>query len=404
MSMLVCSCRAGGRFVGIQRRRFQHNLGIGWGQKPLVIVGRSFVGLRARVACDRLLRAGAYGGGRGVCGVGWGVAARVRVPTRGCQSFPSGSNLVLRGALVVAGVSLIAALSCMSSDSVQVLAARKAELDATLAETRKELRRERQLAKDARRRVWVLSQWLTNVVLILYSFAGHTPIVARLFLARAALSRGWPAKGDEELDTIVEDKFLGADVEHLAGLSDLDAPADPSAMKVARRYFEEWRLVEWVGQLNQGKGVAPSTDLVLTRYEGARSQLPAVCRPGHAGTAASTKGRSWAFRWRRRWGGRHGALRAREDITAAEIRDKVITKRGLVGIDYGPNFVPRIWSCFGGQPWCFGDRLAESVFMVLLKIIIRFGTPCPPSVPTRWSSFRDRLVVLERGPFLDSIS
>ena len=42
--------------------------------------------------------------------------------------------------------------------------------------------------------------------------------------------------------------------------------------------------------------------------------------------------------------------------------------------------------------------------MVLLKIIIRFGTPCPPSVPTRWSSFRDRLVVLERGPFLDSIS
>ena len=240
-------------------------------------------------------------------------------------------------------------LSGMLSDSVQALAARKATLDAELAAARRELKTERQRQKDAKRRVWVLSEWLSSVVLILYSLAGHTSTVARLFLARAARKRKWPAKTEEQLNTIIEDKFLAVDVDHLTGLADLEAPTDPSAMKAAAKFYEEWRLVEWVKQMNVTKGVAPSTERVLARYEEVRTELPVACRPGHVGTAAASKARSWARRWRLRWGGRHGTLRARSDITAAEIRDKARIFSGPVVPESGPVSWTRIWSRFRDQ-------------------------------------------------------
>ena len=46
-------------------------------------------------------------------------------------------------------------------------------------------------------------------------------------------------------------------------------------------------------------------------------------RPAGKGDVAMAKARAWALKWRRRWGFRYGAIRAREDIPAGEMREKV---------------------------------------------------------------------------------
>ena len=231
---------------------------------------------------------------------------------------------------------------------MQALADRKAQLDSELAVARRELRQERQRQKDANRRVWKLTGWLNDVVVILYDLAGHVATPAQMYLAKAARSRNWPAKTEDELKSIVEDAFLAVDMERCAGLVDFASPTNVTALRVAVKFHEEWRLAEWVRRLNCVQGVAPSTERVLARYEEGRGRLPDAVRPGFVGAAAATKARVWALRWRRRWGARHGAIRAREDIPVQEMRDKVSqfckigwqVLVGFVGPDFGTSCSP----------------------------------------------------------------
>ena len=57
---------------------------------------------------------------------------------------------------------------------------------------------------------------------------------------------------------------------------------------------------------------------VLQRLEERRQGIPILARPG-----ASAKVREWAAVWRRKWGGKHGRIRVREDIGVPELRQKV---------------------------------------------------------------------------------
>ena len=221
--------------------------------------------------------------------------------------------------------------SVMEVPEAQSLAARKAQLDQELAATQRELRLERQRQKDQRRRTWALTGYLKDAVVILYDLAGGTVAPAQLFLAKAARERQWPAKSDVDLAALIEDAYLAMDVDRLAGLVDLEGPTSPSVLKTCVRFYEEWRLAAWVRQLNQVQGVAPSTGLVLQRYEGTRAGWPEAVRPGSVGQASSVNARVWALRWRRRFGARHGRVRAREHVPVEEMRAKVTPclKRGF---------------------------------------------------------------------------
>ena len=223
----------------------------------------------------------------------------------------------------------------------QALAERRAQLDAQLAAARRELKTEQQRQKDAKRRTWRLTDWLKDVLLILYDVAGYDATPAQLYLEKAARERGWPPKTSAERTVVVEDAFVAAadgDANRLAGVVDLAHPTNLSAMKAAIKFHEEWRLAEWVRRPNQTRGVAPPTSLVLGRYDENVGQLPEVVRPAFAGCAAATKARMWARRWRQRWGARHGAIRAREDVPVQEIRDKVMNLLGLAGFVLGTVF------------------------------------------------------------------
>ena len=196
---------------------------------------------------------------------------------------------------------------------------------------------------------------LTAVVLIVFALSGHQPVPAVNFLSETGRKRRWPPREDEDLRVLVEDLFLGVDVAVLTDLCDLAQPSDPSAAAVAVRISEEWRLAQWVQQLNEQKGVAPTTEMMLARLEERRLQLPEASRPGHRGTSADGHARAWAWRLRRRWGARYGKVRSREDMPLEEMQAKArpIRKDGGGGAKlavfwkggptFGSGIRPHLW-------------------------------------------------------------
>ena len=213
----------------------------------------------------------------------------------------------------------------MEPNTSASVAEQLARVEAALGAVKQQINAERQKAKDERKRkakAWRLTDWLTHVVLIVYMLSGREPEPAVQFLAEIGRKRRWPQKEDEELKVMVEDLFLGVDLVVLTDLCNLAQPSDPSAAEVAVRVTEEWRLVQWVQRLNDHKGVAPTTEMVLARLEEHRLQVPEASRPGHRGTSADGHARAWARRWRMRWGARYGKIRSREEMPLHEMQAK----------------------------------------------------------------------------------
>ena len=201
------------------------------------------------------------------------------------------------------------------------LAATSQQISVVRARVRAERKRQGREDKKSES-AWCLSEWQRHVLLIIYVLAGYTAPPAMKFLASDALRRKWPAKSEEELQEIVEDAFLDVNEAELADLCYLPDPMDPAAAKVAVRWAEEWRLAMWIEGLNE-RGVAPPTASVLERLEQQRRALPEGVRPDARGSAAETRARMYAQRFRNRWGAKHQRIRPRGDMEPAEMRQKV---------------------------------------------------------------------------------
>jgi hypothetical protein len=216
----------------------------------------------------------------------------------------------------------------MSGDRVSELQQQKRELDAALAEGRRQEKRARLHERDAQRsaaRSWQLGPFLAHTALIIYSLAGYTAAPAGKFILNAGRQRQWPDKTEEDLEKMVEDLFLDISLEELDALTDQGSPADERAMKKALAVVEEWKLVVWAKALND-RGLAPSTSSVLQQLDSSCSRLPAEVRPRDVGSSDQTRARMWCLRWRSRWGARHGQIRVREDISVAEMMSKACEK------------------------------------------------------------------------------
>ena len=218
------------------------------------------------------------------------------------------------------------AAHCRRAGLMEELACARGSLDAVLAATRRELTQARDQSRAARRSrdaVWSFPARIEDTALVIYDLAGFVTEPAVHYLGGEAAKRRWPPKPAAALALLVESWFVRADVSRLAGLCDIAGPSDPSAMHVALSWVEQWRLATWARDLNSVKGVAPSTDAVLRQLETRRMALPAAVMPPPRGTSAVPRARMWALRWRRRWGGRHGTIRPRDDLPLDEMRRKV---------------------------------------------------------------------------------
>ena len=116
--------------------------------------------------------------------------------------------------------------------------------------------------------------------------------------------------------------FLATAPSELNKLADAEDPLDEAALAIADRYVREW-LVIWCRSANADTPAAPSTRSMLESAEVERMKIPAHLRQGPAGTAASSRGRSWAQRLRVRWCGRHAALPVADRLPPAGLNEKV---------------------------------------------------------------------------------
>ena len=218
-------------------------------------------------------------------------------------------------------------------DRVEELRQQRDSLDKESAATKKAIKVLRQQDRDEKKKktkLWQLGAWLTHVVIILVFRASLRHVVitdpAVKLLCVTAKKRRWPAKPEEEIALMVHNLFIyGVGEEEMFALCDDHHPSDPSAFKAAVRWSLEWELFLWANKLNDEKGLAPSTGQVLLRAELLRRQLPELHRPAAKGVAAQSSARMWAFRWRKRWGGRHANIRFRDDIPVEEMRAKAST-------------------------------------------------------------------------------
>ena len=235
------------------------------------------------------------------------------------------------------------------ADTLAVLEEHRRALDSELKHARQELRR----AKLREKRVancevesWRLCGSLLNVALIIYTLAEYVAEPAVRYLLVGWRKRRWPPIEESVLQEMFLQKFLEVDVDLLAGLADLADPDEPHLLREAVAFVEEWKLVEWVRKVNTESGVAPGTDAVLQTMEESRNRVPVNLRPPTKGGSAHAKARIWALRWRRRWGGRHGRIRCREDIDADEMRTKASLHE--TSLFYAvPELMPHCGPCFG---------------------------------------------------------
>lgn len=209
------------------------------------------------------------------------------------------------------------------------LAAQISALDAerrAVAKEAKRARRAEQAAAKAVARQWVLPEQAEHTLLIIFAMTDGAVEPAAKFLGGVAQKRRWPAKSPDELEHIVNDTFLAAvdaDMAKLVGLTDESAPTDERSMRVALWYVLEWRLVVWASGLNARRGVAPTTDMVLMRWEIERLTLPEALRPPPRGGVDCATSREWARRWRERWGATFSRVRVSDEPPVADAREKV---------------------------------------------------------------------------------
>ena len=172
---------------------------------------------------------------------------------------------------------------------------------------------------------WDLPMDVQRVALAAYVLAGYDATASVKYLAQYGHKRRWRPLTEDDLTRTVEDLFLNTDLAEIDALANFQEPSDGRALELAAIYVREAKVVTWAQGLNNERGVAPSTRLLLQRAEASRLELPESARPRSLGMRVSNHARKWAQRLRKRWGGRFGSIPAREKIPLEEMQAKAST-------------------------------------------------------------------------------
>ena len=172
---------------------------------------------------------------------------------------------------------------------------------------------------------WDLPMDVQRVALAAYVLAGYDATASVKYLTQYGHKRRWRPLTEDDLTRTVEDLFLNTDLAEIDALTNFQEPSDGRALELAAIYVREAKVVTWAQGLNNERGVAPSTRLLLQRAEASRLELPESARPRSLGMRVSNHARKWAQRLRKRWGGRFGSIPAREKIPLEEMQAKAST-------------------------------------------------------------------------------
>lgn len=131
-------------------------------------------------------------------------------------------------------------------------------------------------------------------------------------------------------ETLIETRFLTVDVEEQVQMSRWGQNVTIAAARTAEKILLEHRLANWVLTMNTDKGVAPRSAELVDRHVRmlAEDMLPRAT-PMTVYPIVAPVDRSWLYRWRQRWGGRHAKLRVRDPIPQAEAAEKAVYRNKI---------------------------------------------------------------------------
>jgi hypothetical protein len=152
-------------------------------------------------------------------------------------------------------------------------------------------------------------------------------VVARIWLKRQYIdTESHRSYTDEDRGRLIEKWFMEADAMDVLNLPDYNSSKGLAQYRKAAQFTAEYKTEQWVFECNQNKGVAPTSDHVVSRYEIERrgvflSLLDGLHGPPNEPDEICRR-RSWAVRFRARWGSKYGSMGVREEYTMEQLRGK----------------------------------------------------------------------------------
>ena len=238
-----------------------------------------------------------------------------------CHAGPVVSRRGCR--LITVHVCVVQGEATTMSDALRAerlaIAMRMKENKAALRQVRRSAARDRRSIETE----WLLGLPDRRTVVVLFDLAGYDATPAASYLDRRGRSKEWAAKTFVELRDMVQGVFLSTDSATVAAWIDPELAENTKIFEAAHRHLEEFRLHQWALTMNTSCGVAPPSRFLINRLSCIRA---AAGRPPPS-PAGLPKSRKWAERFRRRWGGRYGALPVGDVLTVAEMIDKALQPR-----------------------------------------------------------------------------
>ena len=199
-----------------------------------------------------------------------------------------------------------------------------------VADMTRELKRMRNTAAKALQRretITVLSTWTLQtatciVILLDYDFNAGVVWLQSKSRRGAACD---PTMSTEDLRHRLENFFLQSDVHVLATWTDPQSRVARTALAAAKAFVKSYELALWVRDLNVEYGATVRTPTLIGRYNSeigshvsfsADAALHPVLGLGLSGN------RMWAYRWRLKYGGKFGSLRAQDPLPLPTRRAK----------------------------------------------------------------------------------
>ena len=185
--------------------------------------------------------------------------------------------------------------------------------------------------------------WLSAMLLLIFFWSAWDVSLPTIYWQKQREVQGQPPLPQEAMQRKVEDLFLRCDVSALAALADPERTpvylvSHPAATgkkaaalqrrrahcrAAARSFLAKMRLRGWVGRANAERGLAPTTRLLVERFNNERVQHAAdAVLPELRDPATDAYARVWAHRWRSFVGCAFSKIRVQDHIDMEEKRGK----------------------------------------------------------------------------------
>ena len=209
-------------------------------------------------------------------------------------------------------------------DSVKTWLERKSQINQdlkALAAQRQHIVAKERRAARAAERFWQLTSNMRRALLFIYEQSEWNFAPCVLFLKRVRASMRWPEMREQDMHALIQNEFLQCDLESLLTYNP-NSDGNDCWARLAAKLVQEWNIITWGRDLNS-HGVAPSTACMLEKISCHCDAAPNAVLKRTCFGRPSNVARTWACRFRQRWGAKLGRAKIADDMPLDVLRYKV---------------------------------------------------------------------------------